>query len=80
MEKSWGTRFPLAPSEIQKSLYVPQFDRNVVDVSVAGAWERLAEHIESFVVRLMPARLSMDRVLILLVLIVRAQSMDCSDY
>ena len=46
---------------IHKSMDSPQFDRNVVDVSVVGAFERLVEHIESSVVILMPVRLMMGR-------------------
>jgi hypothetical protein len=56
---------------------LPQFDRNAVDdVSVAGAWERLVEHIESFVVM----AVSMGRALVSLVLIVPDQSMGCNDW
>lgn len=61
--------------------YLPQLDRNVVDdVSVVGAFERLVEHIESFVVKLMPVRRQTDRGLISSAPVVRDRSMDCSDY
>lgn len=56
--------FSLFPSYLEVN--VPRFDRSVVDASVAaGAWERLVEHIESFVARLMLVRLLMDRVRVL---------------
>lgn len=57
----------------------PQSDRSAVDdASVAGAWERLVEHIESFAARLVPVRRTKDRARVSSARAVR-DSTGCSD-
>ena len=55
---SMGNRLFCLPGIIRKTLdYLPQSYRFVVDdVSVVVEWKRFVEHIESFVVKLMPGR------------------------